>query len=516
MTSILNVIRYVPKHLALSVALFAAVLTSASTFAQSAEVQIEGNLAVANYTRGDTTWNGESVDASYDEVVRFKIYYHNTELPNSGLVADNLSIKVDMPTDAGSTQTVTASIRGDNTNTVVDTASVNLDRSDAYLEFVPGSVEWTHNTGDRDNIVRETVQIPDAVVTDGGYVAIEHQQPCFEYEAWITFMARVRVPSVEIEKQVADEDEQDWSEEVTSAPGEEVRYLLTVRNNGNARVNNVTVRDVLPEGMNYVAGTTKVFDSNHPGGVTVSDNIVSDNGINVGDLPNDTVVYITFRATMPEVEALDCGMNTLVNTAQVVATGFNGDEDTAQTKVNRVCEEVYEYDCTALNVTVLNQDERRVEAEAEVTHSGNVVVTGTEIAFGDGTTETTNPATHVYADYGEYDIEATVTFELQNEAKEVKEARCANSVEFSEEVENCPIEGLGNLTADDPNCKETEKCPIDGLGHLDADDEDCEEGEVLGEETLPNTGAGAAIFALFGATSAAAAAYGFVQNRRTV
>ena len=51
MTSILNVIRYVPKHIALSVAFAAAVLTSVSAFA-APEVKIEVLIVKATTVDG--------------------------------------------------------------------------------------------------------------------------------------------------------------------------------------------------------------------------------------------------------------------------------------------------------------------------------------------------------------------------------------------------------------------------------------------------------------------------------
>lgn len=468
MTSIFNILRSAPKHFAIFATLVAAFASSVSVFA-APEVTIEGNLAVANYTQGDTTWQADSVDASYDDVVRFKIYYHNTELPDSGKIAESLSVKIDLPTTAGSTQTATVSIKGDNTNTVVDTASVNLDRSDAYLEFVPGSAEWKHNVGTRENVTYETLNIADSVITGDGFTPIENEQPCYEFEAWITFAARVRVPSVEIQKEVADSDEKAWAEEVTSAPGGTVKFLLTIRNNGNARVNSVTVKDFLPEGMTYVPGSTKVFDSNNLTGVTASDNIVGAQGINIGDLPNDTIAYVSFSATIDGADSFECGINTIVNRAQVVAISFNGDEDTAQVRVNKTCTTgTPQYSCEAL-VGILDNSKRSVSASVKVTMSDDVTLNGVSVNFGDGTVVNNNNATHTYSADGDYNVTSTVKF---NVGSEVKTATCTDSVSFN-----------------------TPTTPV---------------------TQLPNTGAGESIAVIFGAITALAASYGFVQNRRLV
>lgn len=472
MSTFLNILSHLPKRISLIFALFAAVLTTMSSFA-APEVILDSHISVANRTQGDTSY-ANSRTATYDDTVVFKVYYHNTEDPDSNKIAENVSVKVDLPTGPGETQTVTSTVKGSNTNTVVDTASVLLDRDDAYLEFISGSVEWKHNIGTRDNIEYETLNLADSVITGGEFTPIEHQKPCFEYEAWITFSMKVRVASVEVDKTVALDGDTSWSESVTTEPGQTVNFSLEADNNGNARINSVTLRDLLPNGLSYVAGSSKVIDSNNPNGVSVSDNVVSDGGINIGDLPNDTNAILTFRAKVAGANYFDCGVTTLTNTAQVVAIGFNGDEDTASVKVEKECEEpTFNYDCEALNVVKLDQN-RTVRANAQISKSANVTLEGISINFGDGTVVNKNNVEHTYASNGSYTVTATVTFELNDENNSVKSVKCSDKVSF----------------------KTIEKGP----------------------ETptqLPNTGAGSALLSIFGATSAAAAAYGYIQTKRS-
>lgn len=504
MTHIANYLSYLPKSLS---AFFGAIMAFVFTFSTLAApaVRIEADLGVANVTAGDTSYS-DSVSAGYDEVVKVQLWYHNMENADSGLVAEDLTVKFDVPSEQGSTQTITGTVGGSNTNTVTNTVSVDLGRDDAYLEYIPGTAKWRHNTGTNDNINYQTVGISDDVVTAGAGLNIEDAEPCFNFEATVTILLRVRVPSIQVEKSVAlPGSDAGWGESVTVEPGDKVSFLFTLINNGNSQLNNVTVGDVFPDGLTYVNGTTRLTNGNHPDGIDISVDDIANGGLNLNAFAIGGYSYVTIEADVADADYFDCGVTKLINEAVAKSDKAVIRVDTAEVKVKNTCEEEpkFEYDCESLSLSIINQDERTVRAEAQISNSSNVSVVGTEIDFGDNTAvATTNPAEHTYAEDGEYNIVATVAFELDNESKEVKEATCASKVTFTTEVENCPIEGKAHLPVDDPNCKEdTPETP--------------EEPEVLGEQ-LPNTGAGSLLVTLFGATTAAAGAYGFVQSKRTV
>ncbi len=489
MTHIANYLSYLPKSLS---AFFGAIMAFVLTFNAIAApaVRIESALGVANVTAGDTSYS-DSVSAGYDEVIKVQLWYHNMEEADSGLVAEDLTAKFDVPTGQGSTQTITGTVGGSNTNSVTNTVTVDLGRDDAYLEYIPGTAKWRHNAGTNDSVNYQTVDISDDVVTNGAGLNIEDAEPCFNFEATVTILLRVRVPSVQIEKSVSTPGSSDgWQESVSVEPGDKVSFLFTVLNNGNSALENVTVGDVFPEGIEYVPGTTIVTNGNHPNGVAISTDDIANGGLNLNAFAIGGYSYVTIEAQVADASEFDCGRTTLVNKAVAKSDKAVIRTDTANVEVNLTCEEeTYQYDCEAL-VSVIDQEKRTVRATVNATHSDNVSVVGTEINFGDGTpVATSNPATHSYAADGNYNVVATVAFQLDNDSQEVREVTCETNVSFDSEVENCPIEGLTHLPKDDPLCKETPE--------------------------LPNTGAGTLLATLFGASTAAAGAYGFVQSKRS-
>lgn len=324
------------KRLVAVAILAIAVILPVNSVAASA-VELEGSLGVANVTAGDTQYK-EQVNASYDQVVKVQVYYHNREDENSGKVAQNLRVKIDMPTTPGTNQVVRGSISSDNSNTVNDQVAVTLNRADAYLEYIPGSAVWKHNKGTNaaPQIVEE--KITDNVVLAGQGAVIENAQPCFNFAATITVLARVRVPAVKVDKQVRVKGTQTWATTNTAKPGDTLEYLITYKNAGNSQQKNVVVRDNLPPKLTYVAGTTFLANQTNPSGVKYNSDNLTTGGIVIGDYAPGANAFIKFEVKVPNADQLACGMTEFRNVGVVRPEGMNEFYNTAVTQVNKECQ----------------------------------------------------------------------------------------------------------------------------------------------------------------------------------
>ena len=80
-----------------------------------------------------------------------------------------------------------------------------------------------------------------------------------------------------------DEAESIWGDSVYATPGECIRFRIGIRNMSSEIFRNLTLRDILPTGLSYISGSTQIYNTKHPKGVTLSDKIIHDNGINIGD-----------------------------------------------------------------------------------------------------------------------------------------------------------------------------------------------------------------------------------------
>ena len=175
-----------------------AAMLPVATSAQDS-VKLEGSMGVANVTANGDKYE-PTVNATYDQVVKIQVYYHNQEDPTSNKIANNVRMKIAMPSQAGKAQTASMTVKGDNTNEVKDQVTVNLDREDATLQYIPGSAVWKHNTGSREAPTYQETKISDDVVLGAQGLVLENQKPCYEYSATVTVLARVMVPAVKVVK----------------------------------------------------------------------------------------------------------------------------------------------------------------------------------------------------------------------------------------------------------------------------------------------------------------------------
>lgn len=374
MKNVLNYVRYVPK---LTAVLIAGFLVMATTTLATAGVDtfIEGDIRVKNVTNNATVYT-ESTTATNNDVVRFKVWYHNTELPSSNKVAENLSVKIDFPTSASTAPEVGVTIKGDNTNQVYDSAIVYAD-SNAKLEYIPGSAKWQHNVGTRENIQYSFTNLDDSIVTDGAFVTLENQQPCFEYEAWVYFDAKI----------VKQEEPQ---------PVYECSAL---------------------DGL-FVDRQTRKLSAT---AVAKDGATVTGYEFNFGDGHNQTVTTNALSATTDEhTYAPDSYTGS-------VKVNFDIDGD-HQTDVSKSCQTPIEineapvYACTALTAVVDPSNMFSFTFKTKVNMSDDVSVNKYIYDFGvsgeDPLHSDKNTITKTYKDYGTYNANVRVIFSVGDEQKE--------------------------------------------------------------------------------------------------
>lgn len=104
----------------------------------------------------------------------------------------------------------------------------------------------------------------------------------------------------------------------SAAPGDLVAYRLVVSNTGNVPATNVTLKDILPSGLQFMGGV-KLYNADHlyPNGVDIPSDSIVKNGYTFPTLANGNIntQTIVFNAKI----TTDCNGNvTLTNNAQVL------------------------------------------------------------------------------------------------------------------------------------------------------------------------------------------------------
>ena len=307
-----------------------------------------------------------------------RMYVHNNAASNLNLVAENVVAKLNVPTTTAKNVTVQGQISASNAkpNTVWDEATFSSD-NDFNLAYVAGSALFENNG-------MGTTKLPDSIVNNTGaklgYDKLDGKIPgCFQYAGYVTVKVKAQVSqpqektNIDLAKTVRNKTngEKSWVETVNAKSGDTVQFQIHAKNTGSAGIQNLVIRDILPKGLNYVAGSTKLYNTSNPKGLKVSDNVIQNSGINIGSYQPNGDAYVRFDATVSAENNLPvCGENTLTNIAQASDQKIVKN-DTASVKVAKKCETPKNpaYKCEALNLNIVRKDEKQITYAADTKYS---------------------------------------------------------------------------------------------------------------------------------------------------
>ena len=306
-----------------------------------------------------------------------RMYVHNNAASNLNLVAENVVAKLNVPTTTAKNVTVQGQISASNAkpNTVWDEATFSSD-NDFNLAYVAGSALFENNG-------MGTTKLPDSIVNNTGaklgYDKLDGKIPgCFQYAGYVTVKVKAQVSqpqekNIDLAKTVRNKTngEKSWVETANAKSGDTVQFQIHAKNTGSAGIQNLVIRDILPKGLNYVAGSTKLYNTSNPKGLKVSDNVIQNSGINIGSYQPNGDAYVRFDATVSAENSLPvCGDNTLTNIAQASDQKIVKN-DTASVKVTKKCETPKNpiYKCEALSLNIVRKDEKQITYAADTKYS---------------------------------------------------------------------------------------------------------------------------------------------------
>jgi len=444
--------------LIIGVAVVVPVATGAET-----SVAIKGSLRAANITAGNTDYK-ETVNAGYDQVVKLQVYYVNTAAAGSDDIANDVRVKIALPSQAGTKQAVTTTVKGSNTSEIKDQAELTLDNEQAVIQYIPGTAIWKHNTGSVEAPTIEETKISDEVVVGAQGVVLEKQKPGEAYGSTVSIQAKVMVPGVKVikESQVKGETNK-WSANNSAKPGDTLRHLISYQNTSNGRQKQVVVRDVLPAKMQLVPGSTMLYNNSSPNGVKIASDAVVDSGIIIGNYGPGANAYVTFETTFTSADQLSCGNNEFRTIGYARPQDMNEYFNSSVTTVKRECaaapaptpatpqQPSVAYSCDMLTLT--KGDNRKVTAKVDYTAKDGVKLKLVSYNFGDNTQPLSTDKTsvdHTYAKDGEYTVTATLTVSVNGKDQTSTSAACAKQVSFAAAPAN-PTPPTAPAASDLPN-----------------------------------------------------------------
>lgn len=403
-------------------------------FVRIRDVDAEGNFS------------GGDMELSVGNTYEVMVFYHNNarsslngENYDGPGVAQNAMARVDMPrtVSAGDAARITGFVSADNAQPreVWDEVYATSDE-DVLLRYVPDSAHIASSNGavngaqlNAENFFGDGVQL--------GYNQLDGKLPgCNQYLGYITFRFVVDQPDFEVDKKVSPDGGDTWVDgPVEFAPGEEVEYRLHYKNTGTTRQDGVILRDYLPEGMEYVPGSSYLSNSSTNHQWQSVDDGIAGNGFRIGSHNPGGATYFAFKATAPTEDELECGRNVLRNTVTAY-TGDGDKSDTADIIVNRECEPLYR--CDALTVTRINRTTFEFSTDYTVEHAEfqDVLYTVTpRIMAPGGEVEPIYSGTDnrvTIEEPGEYTVQAYVRVMVDGELRTATSAACRDTITVAE------------------------------------------------------------------------------------
>ncbi|EOH93693.1 hypothetical protein [Enterococcus pallens] len=131
-----------------------------------------------------------------------------------------------------------------------------------------------------------------------------------------------------IENTVRKDTDKHWSKTIEADENELIHFQIKVENKGDVKindilvgelkVNNLVVRDILPDNLIYVKGSTVLYNTTNPNGISVNDDLISNTGMNIGGYQSGGNAYIRFSAKVGQAKDFPCnGLNKFTNIAQI-------------------------------------------------------------------------------------------------------------------------------------------------------------------------------------------------------
>lgn len=132
-------------------------------------------------------------------------------------------------------------------------------------------------------------------------------------------------PDLSIDKKVRNisKNETEFAEQNTAVQGQTLEYKIAFASTGNSQAHNVMIKDVLPNHVSYLAGTTKL------NGTQVLPDTITTTGVLLGDLSAGASAYITFQVKIDNCPPV--GTFELVNTGKISASDVSEKQDIAKT-----------------------------------------------------------------------------------------------------------------------------------------------------------------------------------------
>lgn len=295
-----------------------------------------GAMTKSDYDNNTASvWNANTINVVDGGTYKIRMYVHNNNRNGLDAIAEGVKATFSLPTTVNKELTVIGYL--DSTNATptryFDEVTFKSDEN-FYLEYVDGSAIYKNHKG--------TFNLSDNIISNEstaylGYEQMDGKIPgCYDYEGEVIIEVKAHSSvTSKLAKTVRIKGSgNEFTESVNAKIGDEVEYQIEYVNLLSETVNNVMIRDILPDNMEYVDGSTYLYNYNYQDGIRLRDNTVTTSGINIGNYESWGNAYVRFTAKVVNAN-LACGNNQLVNWANVTVNNAVTGKDDASVFVTR-------------------------------------------------------------------------------------------------------------------------------------------------------------------------------------
>ncbi len=273
------------------------------------------------------------------------IYFHNNikdkynqdEFQKKG-IAEDVRVRVEAPGRMidGGTDIIKGIVSAQNAEPqeVWDVAYMHSNE-EVTLQYVTNStVIHSGGTADGMNISGEALLGEQGVMV--GYFA-DHLgllPGCNEYAGYITYRFKVDKPGFSLSNTVTHEGSEDYTEKIVAKPGDILTFKIEYENTGTVNQMAIKGYDKMPNGLEYIKGSTYLKASSREEGGNVSDKLFN-GGMNLGDYKPGDTVYVTYNVLVVDDETIFPKGDTVVYNDSSIATANGTGYDKVEITVRR-------------------------------------------------------------------------------------------------------------------------------------------------------------------------------------
>ena len=238
------------------------------------EVNFVGARMVGENQGAQNVWNGNEIKAIDGGFYYIRLYAHNNNPGEYDAVAEDTKVSFNIPQESA------ASIR---VNGYITSANAYPSEYVDYVDFVAGQpfhLEYVYGSALLENNGIGTdggIQLSDDIAASGsggvliGYDELNGRVPGgYEYASYITIMVKVVYDysfALDTQVRLAGSADESWQKEGDAEIGGTIEFQLTYENTDDLTQEGVVIRSMLPNNLEYVSGSTVLYNTNHPDGL---------------------------------------------------------------------------------------------------------------------------------------------------------------------------------------------------------------------------------------------------------